>query len=534
MSTALIGGLALQGTPQDYSNVAARREQAAAAKAAKPNREQDAIYKKLLSGLRTNVHEALFEEVEGLNADTLMTAYDLFQAGDLNQVSNIFNRAKDMNTHAERVSKFLTQMDSPAFQKANNLPPGWSDLMRSAAVRAGGQARIQALDEFFSRPENEKYKEIIAYSLDGQGRFNIAFDAQKGRRVDADNVFTKKAGDLMGQAFIAGLGETVNSDKFRLGGTNVLQNVQRLSVDRGVEIFDQEAAADPAFRYNAELVEPGLKAEPGSEEHEAAKRRFVERNLPANVREYIDRIRSGSGSSDRSKGEVSTDRAIVLRTPGGEFSFNTVSYSIPQKVNVSMNVGTAGSFKLGTEGTYTELSEKEREATDMGMQVSSIDIIPVYTGQTKAYRFVDENGSDFEITLRKGMPVPVDNINRAIEANPNVNKELSGLTYEYRPFATALGAQDVAGAKTETYVIPLTDANRNRITANTTDQRLRGANWKQAVFGEYASQIGQKGAFGTGSVQPRQQAAPAPTPQGGASQQRGAGNPGISKLTPIN
>jgi len=516
MSTALIGGLALQGTPQDYSNVAARRDQAAAARAAKPNRERDALDKQILGALRADAHPAVMEELEMRNVEGFRHVYNLFESGDLNAARAALIQLKNDNDHVARTSKQLYELERFSSQGGYHFPPGWSEFVRSPEFRAGGESRIKAAEEFFNREENQPYKSLFGVGLDGQRRFTIAYDANLGKKADAGAMFGKSANRIRNMALSEEVGVIDTERNQSLSATQIKERVYQLGMEKAIDIFEQEAA-NRTFLYNAAMAFPGLRQPKDSPEYQDAREAFIDANLPGTVKTYIGRPSGGSGSSDRSKGEVSTDRAIVLQTPGGKFSFNTVSYSIPQKVNVSMNVGTAGSFKLGTEGTYTELSEKEREATDMAMQVSSIDIIPVYTGETKKYTFTDENDNAFVITLKKGMPVPVDNINRAIEANPNVNKELSGLTYEYRPFATALGAQDVVGAKTETYVIPLTDANRNRITANTKDQRLQGANWKQAVFGEYASQIGEKGAFGTGSGQPRQQAAPAPTPQGGSA-----------------
>lgn len=519
MSTALIGGLALQGTPQDYSNVAARREQAAGRGAAQAQRERDALDKQILGALRADAHPALLEELEGANSEGMRRVYDLYAGGDLNAAQAALIQLKNNNDHVARTSKQLYEFERFSSQGGYHFPPGWSEFVRSPEFRAGGESRIKAAEEFFNREENQAYKSLFGVGLDSQGRFTIAYDANVGKKVDADNVFTSKANKLMGQAFIQGLGETVNSQKFRHGGTNVLQNVQRLSVDRGVEIFDQEAA-NPAFLYNAAMSEQGLFAPKDSEEYDAARRRFVERNLPVNVRDYIDRFRFGSGSSRDVVGQVTEEYTVPFGF-GSQFKNYRIPAFTPVSEKLVMLNFADGSFVFNEKAQYSRTTPKEGQA-NQNVKVAGVAIVPVYMGANKTINtgVLDDNNEEITIQLVNGAPLPVEEMNALYSRDSKAARAIGdNVTYKYDAFIIGEGqGREGTGSSTDTHMIPMTDANREKLFVATKDGRFTSRDWKKSIFGGKSNLIGRTGRVGggqgrgtsSGGGQQRQQAAPAP------------------------
>jgi hypothetical protein len=440
MSTALIGGIALQGTPPDYANLAARQKRQESVDEARRSKDSKAAMEGIVKGLNHNTHPAIWDSTDAYLQEKFNNAIGHIESGKYNELNRDLFEAQNYIKYQRDASKTLYEIEAGA----NNfvVPEGIAYLLRSKEFKIDPE---KAMEGFFNQEGNEVYRDIINFQRNPNGTTMVGWNRvpryKDGPDAELKRILARHK-DAVGSEF----GRVVEQEKSRLGGMVTEERIRTLQEDFAYNLLTRIMEENPAMRVNMAIS--GINVE-----NEDEVRSFAIQNSPfvTDTKSYTPRATGGGRGAT-----ISNPIEVEIQVPGmvnnQEVFVDTKGITFQQQSNISMN--TSNSVWVGERGQYKQYG-RVGSSSKQAVTTNSIVQMPVYTGTTK----VIDIGGGRKLTLEKWMPFDSKYYQ---QAGGNVVNRL----FLYGDISDA-----ESGPKKDTVLIPLTDENMGVLN------QQRGGNW---------------------------------------------------------
>jgi hypothetical protein len=438
MSTALIGGIALQGTPPDYANLAARQKRQESVDEARRSKDSKAAMERFAKAVNVNTHDGFRDKAQDQVYSSFNKMGELVGNNDFPGLEQLLRRTQDISKQWKAIGAQLTKIE----ENPNLLlPEGFREFIRSPEFRANP---VDAYSKWSQQGENKMYAEFFKITEGPNGIPTIGH--QPIEKMNVDDYTKSYLGKYRDVLTTEDYGVLAEKYRQTLGRTSKATDLYTLQEDFALELLDEAMKTNPALGYNMRAA--GIDISDTD-----ALRGFVSKNSP-----FVERgISTTAASGGVGRGAtINMPREVKIQVPGmvnnQEVFVDTKGITFQQQSNISMN--TFNSVRVGERGQYTQYG-KVGSSTKQTVTTNSIVQMPVYTGTTK----VIDIGGGRKLTLEKGMPFDSKYYQ---QAGGNVVNRL----FLYGDISDA-----ERGTKKDTVLIPLTDENMGVLS------KQRGGNW---------------------------------------------------------
>jgi hypothetical protein len=438
MSTALIGGIALQGTPPDYANLAARQKRQESVDEARRSKDSKAAMERFAKAVNVNTHDGFRDKAQEDMGNGFSEALALVSSNKFNELNYLMTQMKNRSMQWNKSGNFLTKIE----ENPNLLfPEGFREFIRSPEFRANP---VDAYNKWSQQDENKMYAEFFKITEGPNGIPTIGH--QPIEKMNVDDYTKSYLGKYRDVLTTEDYGVLAEKYRQTLGRTSKATDLYTLQEDFALELLDEAMKTNPALGYNMRAAGIDIS-------NPEALRDFVRKNSP-----FVERgISTTAASGGVGRGAaISNPTGVIIQVPGvvsnQKVIVDTNGITFLQQSNISMN--TSNSVWVGETGQYKQYG-KVGSSSKQAVTTNSIVQMPVYTGKRKE---IDIGGGKILI-LEENMPFDSKYYQQA--GGNAVNR-----LFLYGDISDA-----EKGTKKDTVLIPLTDENMGVL------KQQRGGNW---------------------------------------------------------